>query len=316
MIYTNLTKKALKISFDAHKNQVDKSNMPYVYHPFHLAEQMDDEYSTCVALLHDVVEDTNITLDDLKREGFPVEVTDALALMTHDDTVDYLDYVREMKDNVLARKVKLADLAHNSDLSRLDKVDDKALERVKKYRQAILILEKAERDSRIKKVPGKLTLCCGKIVPEEYKYCPSCGEEIINAKEAELELDLDETLTSCAKCGRLLILYGHYCGYCGKRPYCRIENDNANTSNLSMKEHVEFPGYYHNKWNSFTKKLSELTEHNPSLPVVVSSQSFDSDSNIDCTIAYVHEKSTGEAKEKIILIYNADEICDDVDIPF
>ena len=83
-----------------------------------------------------------------------------------------------------------------------------------------------------------------------------------------------------------------------------------------MKEHVEFPGYYHNKWNSFTKKLSELTEHNPSLPVVVSSQSFDSDSNIDCIIEYVHEKSTGEAKEKIILIYNADEICDDVDIPF
>jgi len=141
MIYTELTKKALLISFDAHKNQLDKSGMPYVYHPFHLAEQMDDEYSTCVALLHDVVEDTNITLDDLKEKGFPAEVTDAIAMMTHDDAVDYLDYVRAMKDNAIARKVKLADLAHNSDLSRLDEVDDIALERVEKYRQAMLILE-------------------------------------------------------------------------------------------------------------------------------------------------------------------------------
>ena len=144
MIYTPLTKNAIKISFDAHKNQVDKSGMPYVYHPFHLAEQMDDEYSTCVALLHDVVEDTDITLDDLRRNGFPEEVTEALSLMTHNDDVPYLDYVRAMKDNPIARKVKLADLAHNSDLTRLDEADDKAIERVNKYKQAIFILENAE----------------------------------------------------------------------------------------------------------------------------------------------------------------------------
>ena len=118
--------------------------MPYVYHPFHLAEQMDDEYSTCVALLHDVVEDTDITLDDLRRNGFPEEVIEALSLMTHNDDVPYLDYVRAMKDNPIARKVKLADLAHNSDLTRLDEVDDKAIERVNKYKQAIFILENAE----------------------------------------------------------------------------------------------------------------------------------------------------------------------------
>lgn len=67
MIYTPLTKKALKISFAAHKDQVDKGGMPYVYHPFHLAEQMKDEYTTCVALLHDVVEDTHITVEYLKE---------------------------------------------------------------------------------------------------------------------------------------------------------------------------------------------------------------------------------------------------------
>jgi (p)ppGpp synthase/HD superfamily hydrolase len=139
MIYTDLTKKALKISFNAHKDQVDKSGMPYVYHPFHLAEQMDDEYSTCVALLHDVVEDTDMTLDELS-EIFPKEVTDAISMMTHDDSIPYLDYVREIKNNPIAAKVKLADLKHNSDLTRLDVIDNKALERVEKYKKAISIL--------------------------------------------------------------------------------------------------------------------------------------------------------------------------------
>ena len=217
MLYTDLTKKALRISFDAHKSQVDKSDIPYVYHPFHLAEQMKDEYSTCVALLHDVVEDTDITLDELKSNGFPDEVIEALSLMTHSDDVPYLDYIRALKDNPIARKVKLADLAHNSDLTRLDRVDDKAIERINKYKQAILILEKAETQSRIKKVAGKQTRCCNIVVPADYRFCPSCGKEIVNSRETDFNLDLDQTLTSCANCGKLLILYGAFCGYCGKR---------------------------------------------------------------------------------------------------
>lgn len=117
MIYTKLTDKALKISFNAHKDQVDKAGMPYVYHPFVVASQMDDEYSTCVALLHDVVEDSAITLEDLSLE-FPKEVIEALRYLTHDDSVDYFDCVRNIKNNAIATKVKLADLAHNSDQSR------------------------------------------------------------------------------------------------------------------------------------------------------------------------------------------------------
>ena len=144
MIYTDLTKKALKISFNAHKSQLDKSGIPYVYHPFHLAEQMDDEYSTCVALLHDVVEDTNITIADLKSEFFPSEVINAIELMTNNDSVSYLEYVKTIKTNPIARKVKLADLKHNSDLSRLDVIDNKALERVEKYKKAISILTSVE----------------------------------------------------------------------------------------------------------------------------------------------------------------------------
>ena len=66
MIYTQLTKKAMRIAYEAHKNQVEKSGIPYIYHPLHLAEQMQYEAAVCVALLHDVVEDTDITLDDLR----------------------------------------------------------------------------------------------------------------------------------------------------------------------------------------------------------------------------------------------------------
>lgn len=140
MIYTELTKKALRVSFEAHKNQTDKSGMPYVYHPFHLAEQMKDEYSTCVPLLHDVVEDSETSLNDLIEAGFPKEVTDAIALMTHDERIPYMEYVAAIKNNPIARVVKQADLRHNSDLSRLDKIDEKTNERVKKYEQAILLL--------------------------------------------------------------------------------------------------------------------------------------------------------------------------------
>lgn len=133
MIYTPLTKQALKLCFRAHKDQTDKSGLPYVFHPFHLAEQMRDETTTIVALLHDVVEDTDYTLNDLAAMGFPAQALDAIALMTHDDAVPYLDYVARLRHNPVARTVKLADLRHNSDLSRLDTVDETALERVAKY---------------------------------------------------------------------------------------------------------------------------------------------------------------------------------------
>ena len=117
MIYTELTNKALRIAYDAHAGQLDKCGTPYIAHPLHVAEQMDDETSTCVALLHDVVEDSDVTLDDLARE-FPPEVVEGVRLMTHDPEVDYLDYVRTIRGNPLATKVKLADLAHNSDETR------------------------------------------------------------------------------------------------------------------------------------------------------------------------------------------------------
>ena len=135
MIYTEMTKKAIKLMFEKHKDQVDKSGIPYVFHPFHLAEQMDDEETTITALLHDIVEDTNTTFDDLRELGFSDNVINALKLMTHDKNIDYFEYVKNISKNPIARKVKIKDLEHNMDTSRLDEVTDKDLERVKKYKK-------------------------------------------------------------------------------------------------------------------------------------------------------------------------------------
>lgn len=142
MIYTDLTKKALKLCFDAHKNQVDKTGMPYVFHPFHLAEQMSDEISTICALLHDVIEDTEYTFNDIRNMGFPQEVIDVLILLTHEDGIPYMEYVEKISVNPIAKQVKLADLRHNSDLTRLNIVNEKALARVEKYQKAMTVLSK------------------------------------------------------------------------------------------------------------------------------------------------------------------------------
>lgn len=133
MIYTALTNKAIRIAYAAHEGQVDKCGIPYIAHPLHVAEQMDDETSTCVALLHDVVEDTDVTLDDLARE-FPSEVVEGVRLMTHEPGVGYLDYVRAIKGHPVAVKVKLADLAHNSDQTRFAGCDV-SLEKIAAYQQ-------------------------------------------------------------------------------------------------------------------------------------------------------------------------------------
>ena len=142
MIYTPLTGKAMKLAYKAHHGQFDYNGIPYIFHPIHLAEQMDDEISCCAALLHDVVEDTDITMEELSRE-FPPEVIDAVKLLTHDDTTPYFDYVRAIKANPIARKVKLTDLTHNSAQSRCvgsDLPEEKLAFWKEKYAKATKIL--------------------------------------------------------------------------------------------------------------------------------------------------------------------------------
>ena len=143
MIYTPLTRLAMTIACSAHQGQLDKAGYPYIHHPLHVAEQMTDEYACAAALLHDVVEDTDWTLAQLKEAGIPTPILDALALLTHDDGTTYLDYVRRLRDNPIARAVKLADLRHNSDTSRLDTLTEQDLFRLERYRKAVVLLTKA-----------------------------------------------------------------------------------------------------------------------------------------------------------------------------
>ena len=106
----------------------------------HLAEGMKDEYTTIAALLHDVVEDSDLTFDDLSKE-FPKEMIEALKLLTHQKGVPYMDYIAKIKTNDIAKAVKIADLRHNSDLTRLENITDKDFERVKKYQKALKFLK-------------------------------------------------------------------------------------------------------------------------------------------------------------------------------
>ena len=117
MIYTPMTIKAMKIAYAAHEGQEDHAGVPYIFHPMHLAEQMEDEISCTVALLHDVVEDTDVTAEELDT-SFPEEVMTAVRLLTHEDGTDYFEYVRTIRSNPVAKRVKLADIAHNSDETR------------------------------------------------------------------------------------------------------------------------------------------------------------------------------------------------------
>ena len=118
MIYTKMTETAMRIAYAAHHGQTDKGGVPYVFHPYHLAEQMTTEATVTAALLHDVVEDTAYTVEDLRREGISEEVLTAVLLLTHDRGVDYMEYVKRIKPNPVARAVKIADLKHNTDPTR------------------------------------------------------------------------------------------------------------------------------------------------------------------------------------------------------
>ena len=146
MIYTEKTRKALNLCFRAHKDQTDKAGAPYVFHPFYVADRMTDEATTVTALLHDIVKNTDYTFERLLEEGFDEEVVNAIRLLTHPD-VDmteeaYMEYIEALKQNPIACAVKIADLEHNSDLSRYGtSVKGKDIMRTAKYQKALVVLQ-------------------------------------------------------------------------------------------------------------------------------------------------------------------------------
>lgn len=135
-----LYQQALAIAKDAHKGQVDKAGVAYIHHLLYVASLVEGELAKTIALLHDVVEDSGWTLEDLRKEGLPEEVVQAVGILTKKRNENYEEYILRVKQNPLARQVKLTDLQHNSDLSRLANVTDRDRERVAKYQKAIAFL--------------------------------------------------------------------------------------------------------------------------------------------------------------------------------
>lgn len=141
MIYTDMTRAAIKIMWAVHKEQTDKSGVPYVFHPWHVAEQMEDEETAAAALLHDVIEDSDVTAEDLLAAGISERVVAAVKLLSHDDDEPYMEYLARIKHDPIARAVKLADLGHNSDISRFDRpMTERDVQRLEKYKKAIAML--------------------------------------------------------------------------------------------------------------------------------------------------------------------------------
>lgn len=133
----NLLEHAIAIALDVHSGQKDRYGRPYILHPLHVMLQVESEEEMTAAVLHDVVEDSEMTLDDLRAQGFPEEILAAVDLLTHDKSaMSYDDYVRRLKPNPIARRIKLADLQHNMDIRRLKKIGPKDTARLEKYHRA------------------------------------------------------------------------------------------------------------------------------------------------------------------------------------
>jgi len=137
-----MVRTAMEIAHGAHLNQKDKGGYPYIFHPIHLAEQMDTEDEVVVALLHDVLEDSEIFNKELLiARGIPQRLIDTLVLLKHNKDVPYMEYINQIKKDSIACKVKLADLYHNSDLSRLREITENDIKRTNIYKNAIKLLE-------------------------------------------------------------------------------------------------------------------------------------------------------------------------------
>ena len=143
--WASLLEKAILLATKAHLGQRQKDGSPYVLHPLRLMNQFEDPAAQLVAILHDVVEDTTVRMVDLVALGLPAAVIAALQLLTHDAAVPYETYIRQIAANRLARRVKLADLAHNMDIRRLPVMSAKDQERLQKYHQSWHYLQRSDR---------------------------------------------------------------------------------------------------------------------------------------------------------------------------
>ncbi len=133
---------AISIALEAHQGEVDQSGAPYILHPLRLMLQMDTEEEMITAVLHDVVEDSGIDIPMLREQGFSKNILDAVESLTRRENESYEDFINRAGLNAMGRKIKCADLLDNLDISRLGKLTDRDLNRIKKYHNALVLLKK------------------------------------------------------------------------------------------------------------------------------------------------------------------------------
>ena len=144
MDLNKLYDKALRIAIRAHKGQKDRSGKEYIMHPIRVSERCKTMPAKIVAILHDTIEDTEITPEILLSEGFPQNIVDAVLSVTKLDGESYEDFVRRSEKNPIGKEVKLADLEDNMDIRRLNGITDKDVKRLKKYLKAWRYLQGIE----------------------------------------------------------------------------------------------------------------------------------------------------------------------------
>lgn len=132
---------AILLAAGAHRGQTEKAGNPYILHPLRVMFRLESETDRIVGVLHDVIEDTRYTLQDLRAMGYPESLLDALDCLTRRETETYEEFIARIRINPLARRVKLADLEDNMDVRRLPALTDKDAERLKKYLNAWTLLK-------------------------------------------------------------------------------------------------------------------------------------------------------------------------------
>ena len=141
-VLVNLLEKAISIAVQAHQGQTDKAGAPYILHPLRVMLKFNSPEEQIAAVLHDIVEDTDWTLQQLRNEGFPETVIAAIDALTRRAEEKYTDFILRTANNKISLRVKLADLHDNCDISRFESPTDSDYRRTKKYQRAIDVLNK------------------------------------------------------------------------------------------------------------------------------------------------------------------------------
>jgi len=132
---------AIKVATEAHKGQLDKGGNPYILHPQAVAALLENTENKIVAYLHDVIEDTDVTLDELEKLGFTYRIVNSVRILTKSKDISYDDYLKSVKKDSNAWHVKMADIRHNMDISRIPEPTAKDFSRIEKYKKALAFLE-------------------------------------------------------------------------------------------------------------------------------------------------------------------------------